>query len=233
MNGLSTNADFVSSIIGSLNSVTKDDRIPRRLVLSIGESKARNYISQKLLDRTLHNETNLFTTISCLVMEPQDLIKCDVLEFRRCSSLMRSKHKLPGLIFSRYGDSTISVTSVDGEIEFSKSSVSDYANNKKRKSYNLTKNYYIHDNYLYIPEHEIEAVSVILISQNPYSCELIDSCGNSDKNDCKSIWEYPFICPDKTIDAIRRETSVELATIYKRIPKDENPNLDSNQKSQT
>lgn len=232
MNGLSTNGKFVSSILGSLNSVTKDDRIPRRQILSIGESKARNYISQKLLDRTLHNETNLFTTIPCLVMEPQETIKCDVLEFRRCKTLMRSADKIPGLIFSKYGDSIILVTSVDGEVEFNKSSVSDYSNNIKRKHYNLSKNYYLHDDYLYIPDVEIEAVSVILISQAPYSCDLVKGCSNEDK-DCKSIWDYPFICPDKTIDAIRRETLVELATITKRIPKDENPNLDSNQKSET
>lgn len=51
-------------------------------------------------------------------------------------------------------------------------------------------------------------------------------------DDCKSEWEYDFIYPVKLIENIVSET-IREASMKIQIPTDENPNMDSNQKSQT
>lgn len=56
------------------------------------------------------------------------------------------------------------------------------------------------------------------------------SCEPIPKN-CDSEWEYEFICPIKLIEFVVAETIKEVS-FRLQIPIDENPNLDSNQKSQ-
>lgn len=51
------------------------------------------------------------------------------------------------------------------------------------------------------------------------------------KRGCESEWEYEFVCPIKIIEYVVAETIKEVS-FRLQIPIDENPNMDSNQKSQ-
>ena len=61
--------------------------------------------------------------------------------------------------------------------------------------------------------------------------ESVSEC--SKDNCCKSIWEYPFVCPDRFLDLVARDTLQEVGSFYRTSVKDENGNLDSNIKTQT
>ena len=74
---MKTNAEFVSRIIGDLKGLTKDGRISRRLVLSIGQDKAKFLMSQKLDELTLFREDGIISTITCFEMENVPIIECD------------------------------------------------------------------------------------------------------------------------------------------------------------
>lgn len=214
-----TNSEIVSRVQNTLNSVSKDNRIPPRYILQTLRDSATFFISQKMGDRTLYKDTNPYTTISCFEMESFDLIKCDIVEFRRCKSLMRSKHKLPKLIDGKYGHSIKEVTSIDDEFEFEPITLAQYRRNKDRQKGDI-KYFYVKDDYLYLPDSEVESVNLYLITLHT---EDIVTCEKD--TSCTSLWDLEFNAPDKLIEPIIAQT-VQMITMRKQIPRDENANTD-------
>src|SRR6187402_1734757 len=128
-----TNIEFVSQITGILKSNNKDNRLPKRLILKTGQDASAFLIAQKLMDRTILSETNLFTTIPCFEFEKIDSKKCPSIEFRLCKTLMKSVEPLPKLIFSRLGASIKDVVALDGDFVFTFVDEAQYRRNKKRQ----------------------------------------------------------------------------------------------------
>lgn len=221
-----TNSEFVSRVRNGLNSVSKDDRISRRYILHVGKQKSTFLVSQKLGERSLFREDNIYSVIDCFEMEAIDVVRCDILEFRRCRSIMRSKCKLPKLIYSRYGASLKEVTTADEEREFKPITPSQYRRDKNRVEKSDYIYFYVKDGYLYLLDTEIELVSLYLITMDMDKIEEDCSC-NEDK--CKSLWDYEFIVPDKLEEAVLGETIKEIS-MRKQIPADENPNSNNNEK---
>lgn len=228
-----TKGQLVSRIVNDIRALNKDEHVSRRYILQIAKDKAKFLLAQKLRDRSIFREDNLFTTIDCFAMEKDDIVKCDIIEFKRCNSLMKSKKKLPDLVFSRFGDSIVSVTTVDGMIAFLPTSLNQYRLNSKRKFAKfVTSNYfYVRDGYLYLPDVEIEAVNIILLTTDKDEADAVSDCKECD--DCKSIWDYEFVCSDKLLEAVVADTLQEVLSTYKQIVVDENPNMDENIKSKT
>lgn len=222
-----TNAEIVSRIRNGLNSISKDDRISRRYILHVAKQKATFLISQKLSERSLHRDDSLYKVLDCFEMEAVDVVKCDILEFRRCKSIMKSKCKLPKLIYSRYGSSLKEVITADWEKEFKPTTPSQYRRDKNRVEKSDYIYYYIKEDYLYLLDTEIELVSLYLISMELES--LAEGCGCNDNDECKSLWDYDFIVPDKLGEAVIGETVKEIV-MRKQIPLDENPNSNNNEK---
>ena len=220
-----TNGDLTSRIVNDIRALNKDEHISRRFILEVARNKSTFYLAQKLRDRSLFREENIFSTIRCLGLQKDNIIKCDIVEFRRCSDLMKSKEKLPDLLYSRYGNSIISVTTVDGMIEYLPITLSKYRLNKKRphSKYVTQKYYYIQDGYLYLPDSEIEVVDVTLITLDTETVDEISECQEGDC--CKSVWEREFICSDKMLEIVIRETLQEITSTFKQIIPDENPNM--------
>jgi len=220
------NREFVSRVINGLNSLSKDDRISRRYILHVGRQKSTFLISQKLNDRSLFREDNLYKTLDCFEMKPIEVTKCDIIEFRRCKSIMKSKHKLPKLIYSRYGNSLKDVLTVDEEKEFKSITPSQYRRDKNRVGSSDYIYYYVKDGYLYLLDTEIERVNLYLLTTN---MEDLDSASACSDNCCKSLWDYEFIVPDKLEEIVLSETIKEVA-MKKQAPIDENPNMNNLEK---
>lgn len=228
-----TNADFVARVINGLRALNKDEHISKRYILKIGQNKSKFYISQKLLDKTLFRESNLFKSIECFRLEEEETIKCGIHEFMRCDSLMKSKKKIPGLIYSRLGASIVTITSLNGDTEFLPTSLKGYVNSRNRpfvKKLNI-KYYYVQDNFLYLPDSSVEYVTITYIPFDESEVEGASEC-NGDENcgTCKSIWDYEFMVPDKLSEQVITETIQEVSMI-KKIVSDELPNGDANQKT--
>lgn len=215
------NSNLVSRIQSLLKGTSKDGRISRRLILKTAESKAKFLISQKLNDRSLYREQNLYQTISCIELIDQDIIRCPIIEFKSCRSLRRSKLKLPELIHSKYGSSLKEVTSIDGQYSFEPITPAQYRLNKKRTLKTKTDYFYVQDGYLYLPDSEVEMVDIIVLTTDLYELEQCSSCS---ENKCKSAWDFEFICPDKLLEVVIQETIKELS-LNKQIREDVNPNL--------
>lgn len=217
-----TNSEFVSEITGILKSNNKDNKIPEQLILKIGQDSASFLISQKLMDRTIGSDTNLYTTIPCIEFEKIESKKCPSIEFRLCKILMKSINPLPELIFSRLGSSIKEVVSLDGEYVFTLVDEAQYRRNKKRKYQlrNQTTIFLGTDNHLYIPEKEIYSVDATVLTLDTINVKNCSSCID---NNCKSNWDYEFICPSKLIEAVK-DMTLQRLSVTRNLLEDSNPN---------
>lgn len=218
-----TNLEFVSQISGILKSDNKDNKIPKRLILKVGQDVATFLVAQKLLDRTISNETNLYTTIPCFEFEQINVKDCPSIEFRLCDILMKSKKPLPKLVFSRLGASIKDVVSIDGDFTFSFVDEAQYRRNKKRPQ-QLKNQIFIYlgtDNHLYIPDREIHSLDLTILTLNTTNIEDCSSCLEIDA--CKNSWSSPFIAPDKLLEVIK-ETTLQRLSMTRQITQDNNPN---------
>jgi len=217
-----TYKEAVSKVVNELRLNNKDNHRSRRFILKTLQDNANTLISQKLLERTITQDLNLYSTIECFEFEKQEVKKCPIIEFRRCDVLMKSKKPLPELIFSRLGSSIKNVTSVDGNYKFTLVDKIQYQRNKKRK-YKLKEEVFIYldnDMHVYIPDEEIYSVDLDIITPKT---EELDECSACKKPNCKSNWEYEFICPTKLISTVFQMTLQELG-VNKQIIEDQNIN---------
>lgn len=216
-----TNREIVDKAFNAYKYNNKDESISRRFILKVFRDTAKWLISQKLLDRTLFKENNLYSEISCFEFEKEDVVKCPIIEFRRCKTLMKSKKPLPELIFSRYGASIKNIVSLDGEYEFVFISAEQYRRNQKRAV--KSKDIYVYlgaDNHLYIPDHEIMTVDLTILTLKTEDAEQCSECSN---DECKNNWDYFFPIPDKLLDVLYKDVLQTLG-ITRQILEDQNPN---------
>lgn len=227
---MTTNGEIVSRVMNGLKLLNKDDRLSKRYILYVAEKNAELLISHKLRDNTLFRESNVYSSVSCFELEKKDKYKCGVVEFHSCNTVMRSKKKLPDVVFSKYGAAIKQVSPIDfmSDEEFTPSTLSQFKRNRRRQNLqDDTKHYYIKDSYLYIPESDVRAISLELIVVNTFKLSDIDS---EFEKGCKSAWDYEFKCPDKILDTVIQKTIQEVA-LSKQVITDENPNMDENIKS--
>lgn len=228
---MTTNNEFVSRVVNNLKAITKDGHISKRFILGIGKVKAKFLISQKLDEMTLFREDSIITSIPCFEMAPIESKHCDVFEFRTCQRVMKSVKKLPEGIFGKNGSGIISVTSVDELKDYTYISPKRFNDLKKRKyTRNTSRYYYIKDGYLYLPDSTNELLEIRMITLDKQEADAVSSCAGCN---CKSIWEYEFVCPDRFLDLVVKDTLQEIGSIYRSSVEDANPNMEPNQKTTT
>ena len=228
---MATNGQLVSRVINSLNFLNKDEHVSRRWILSILKEKTKFAIQQQLELKSLFRDDSLNTWIDCVELKRDNIIKCPIIEFRSCRKLMKSVEKLPEPIYSRFGDSVREVVSLDGEFEFEKITPRQYRLNKQRETFGIEKAYfYVQDGYLYLPDSEVEMVNVLMITTEMDDVDNVSSCTECD--DCKNSWDTEFVGTDKLQELVVQDTIREVST-RRGIQVDENPNRDSNIKTQT
>ena len=218
-----TNIEFVSQITGILKSNNKDNKIPKRLILKVGQDASTFLIAQKLMDRTISSETNLYTTIPCFELEQIESKNCPSIEFRLCKTLMKSKCPLPKLVFSRLGASIRDIVALDGEFVFTFVDETQYRRNKKRQ-HQLKDQVFVYlgaDNHLYIPDREILSLDLTILTIDTIEAERVSQCN---EKDCKkSNWDYFFVCPDKLVEATK-DITIQRLSMTRQLQEDNNPN---------
>lgn len=215
-----TNIEFVSQIFNSSNNLNKDEHRSRRHVLSVGKTYAKMLISQKLLDRTILKDLNLYTSLKCVEFQEEDVVRCPLIEFKRCKTLMKSKKPIPEPIFSRLGTSIINIESVDENKKLTEIDKRKYQNNRNRR-FKIDDEIYVYlgtDNHLYIPDHEVYSLNLDVITLKN---DEVD-CSECERDECKSGWQYRFICPDKLLGTVIEMTQKNIFG-SRQIIEDQNP----------
>lgn len=231
-----TNAEVISRVANGLKALTKDSYISGQYIIGIAKTKAKFLMSQKWDEMTLNKEDNLITTIPCLRLKRIKSKDCGIVEFKLCDKLMKSCEKLPELLSGKNGPSVLSVLSIDGSISYRYITPRLYSDLKRRKYRKGGHGYfYIKDGYLYIPDSLNELVDMEVILLDKDEADVVSECIDSDdiESGCKSKLDAEFVCPDRFLDLVIKDTIQEIGNFYRTSVEDENPNLDENQKTKT
>lgn len=223
-----TYRNIVSRIQNIFKGLTKDTYIPRRLILSIYKSKAEHFLLQKLNEKKMFDNQDIFQWINCIRLEEDSPVKCGIPVFSECRSLMKSVKKIPDIINTDYGYAIIMATNIDHSKTYDLKSIRYINEIKNSPHYSLVKGkyFYIVDGYIYIPDSEVEVINLLALSLD----EKKDECSEcSENSECSNYWETKINLPKKFVDLAVSQTIQEVA-MRLHIPKDELPNLDSNQK---
>lgn len=221
--------EFVSRVSNQLRLITKDDYINDRFVLSVGETIAKKFITQKIQRRSIDRDMSLYREIKCIEFEPENVFKCNYVEFKSCDKLSKSKKSLKelDLIYTRYGSSIKELYSIDrNSTVFTESTLYQYRLDSEREGGEDTDDkFYILDNHIYIPR-DIKTLSGLILAIDQYELDNLD-CGCEEN--CESAWEKEFIAPDSMLEDIISYT-VQNVLQTKQIPVDEKGDLNSNSK---
>lgn len=223
-----TNGELVSRVVNDLKAYTKDSHVSKRWIINIAKNKAAWLLAQRLGDKTVVKEDNLYTTLKCFELCEDNIIDCNIVEFKSCKSLMKSTEKLPEMVYSRLGPAISSVVSLDGKV-YHPTSLKRYDVEKNRNTVGKKRLYYVSDGYLYLPDSTTEVVNITLMALDKSEVDKVSGC--SDCDECESYWDKEFVVSDKLIEYVIIDTIKEAASTL-GIPEDENPNLDSSQRTQ-
>lgn len=224
---MKTYGEIINRVANTVKALTKDDRIPKRYILQVFQSKLEFLLSQKLKDMSLFREDGLYTTITCIELDEIDIFECDIIEFKSCSSVTKGKKRLPKIINSRFGPAVRSVTNIDNTIEYVKTTPSKYRKDKLREEKLSRQQYYIDNGYPYLPDSRMEVINMSILTLENYLINEISGCS---KDNCKSYWDYEVPTSDKITEVAVQETIKELS-LNKQIVEDSNPNLNVNDKN--
>jgi hypothetical protein len=226
-----TNGEFVSRILQNLRAITKDGHISKRFILNIGRVKASFLMAQKLDELTLFKEDGIITSVPCFRLESVEVKTCEIFDFRLCSNVMKSVNKIPPGIFGKNGSGIISVMNVDETEPYHYITPQAFTELRKRKYTRDTTRYYtIKDGHIFLPNSRNELLELRMVTTDKKLAEEVSDCV---EDCCKPIMDYEFICPDRFIDLVVKDTLQEVGTFYRTSIPDENPNMDENQKSKT
>lgn len=231
-----TNGEIISRIANGLKALTKDSYISGRYIVNIARTKAKFLMSQKWDELSLNKEDDIIKSVPCFRLQRIKSKDCGIVEFRLCDKLMKSCCKLPEVISGKKGPSILSVLSVDGGLSYRYITPRQYSDIKRRKYKSGSQGYfYIKDDYLYLPDSLNEVVDMELITTDKDEADSVSECIDSSdiETGCKSKLESDFVCPDRFLELVIRDTIQEVGNFYRTSTKDENPNLDEHQKTKT
>jgi len=221
-----TNREFVSRISNQLRMLSKDAYISDRFILNIGVTIATKFITQKIQRKSINRDMSLYKEIQCIEFEPENVFKCNYVEFKSCKKLSKSKKNLKDLdiVFTRYGSSIKELYSIDRNNTYSESTLYQYRLDSERQGEINDNKFFILGGHIYVPK-EISALSGLILAMDQYELDNICGC----KEDCESAWDKEFIAPNSMLDDVISYT-IQNALQTKQIPEDEKPNLNSNDK---
>lgn len=222
-----TNRQIISDIVIDLRAANLDDKVSKRFILNKLRAYAKTLIRQDAESRRLLNITDLWTDVSCVEMCEYPLVDCCNEDIPDCTTVMRSKHKIPPTYEASYGE-LFQVHNATYAKEFRKTTPKDYKNIRLREFQDKRiKYYWMSNGYLVIPDSMVHVVTLRGVFEDPAAALKLNSC-SQDNNPCPRLLDQPFICPDYLESVIKQETLKDLFSFYKRVSVDENPNLNTN-----
>lgn len=222
-----TNRQIISDIITDLRAANLDDKVSKRFILNKLRSYASTLIRQDARNRIIMNLTDLWTDVSCVEMCEAPLVDCCNEDIPDCTTVMRSRKKIPDTYETSYGE-MLEVHNPTYAKEFRQTTPKAYKDIKLREFQDKRiKYYWLSNGYLIIPDSSIQIVSIRGVFENPADAKKLNSC-STETEKCPSILDQPFVCPDYLISIVKQETLKDLFGFFKRVTTDENPNLNNN-----
>lgn len=213
---MGTIREFISTVRNSLDSITTDNYISGEYIYTVGLSYSKLFTKRESDSRKIFNNTSMFTFKDCIPMKEVPAVECSS-DFS-CKKMMRSVEKLPELYLSNYG-SLIVVYNLEGDKKYNQSNPYSYTTTMKQRFKPKSNGYFfIKNDYLWIPDSEVEFVSAMFLSPTTGTSALTTA------NGCK-ILDQTFPILDYLEMGVL-ESVVKHISTRMSITRDENDNLD-------
>lgn len=192
------------------------------------------YLYNKILDATklifrrevemrkIFRATELFKSLECIEMEYVNIKSCTNILIPGCNYISKSKKKIPESFLSPTG-SILYVFNIIQSQQFFQTTPSMYSDIQRREFKGPQRYFWIEDNYLYIPE-QINEVLIKGVFINSSELEIFNNT-----NKCSKLLDSTSFIPQWLREDVFNVVLNSIAGITKRIPADENTNLNANQ----
>jgi hypothetical protein len=231
-----TNREFYSAVINDLRAVNIDSWLSPVFVLDKGRAVFGDFIKKSNdVEQSLYKVSEVWFEIDCLPLIEVPVSQCDI-GINSCKKLMKTVDAIPDTFDSRYGNLIRNVSSVNFSNFYEPTTPKGYKDIQKRKDQSKTNYYFFLNNHIYIPVKEITAPEIIRISLIPLkSWGVIElnaknnSCTDC-KQECLKRLDTPFVCSESLLNAVKKETVLQIAQIYSKMVPDTYSNNDNNQR---
>ena len=216
----------ISQIQTDLKS-TMDTRIAPRAIWH--KYTLANILKQINETKRVYVSSDIWYKINCIQMQTIPAADCPDIFPLVNEFIAKSTVKLPASYTSAAGDMLRDITSIFpyGK-EYTLVTPKEYAKIRKRKFKDPTIGYcFILDDYLYIPDSEVEKVSVTGAWINPKEAAILNG-----EDSCKSILDYNFYCPEYLVKVVHDAVLQDLMGANQRVAKDEDSDLNEHSKGQ-
>lgn len=211
-----------------------DSRLSSRHIYSKIVTVRSTLLSQKSKNKQKISDWN-FQTLSCIEMIDVKPHECPCAPYPDCSTIKRSKHKIPKIMSDYNGNLIDYVMSIDGSKRF------DYTNRNelmfiKGNKYTSTSNRYILDkDYIYLYGRDTpKVIQMRALFDDPIEAMEFESlCPSQNDESCSDIFQMEFPFDSTSIDTFVQLTVQELITFFGQRPQDDrNDGQDSGQQQQ-
>jgi len=221
-----TKAEVISRLRNGLNEVTGDSRYSNRYLWNVFLTASKDLIKQDADKGRIYSQANIWESI-CIKMEPVPSVLCNCISLPTDCTVYRSKEKLPKIIESTDGFIYRFISTPDLSKSFTLTSPFSYSVKKEIK-YNKEKYAFIHDGYIFTPDHTYPQLIISGIFEGNTSSFKCDNTSTS-TGSCYSALNQSISLNDYLIRTAITMSLQELIGT-KQIPKDELTNNNTNQK---
>lgn len=220
---MKTNREIISTVRSMLKSVNIDDRLPSAFIYSKIMDVATLIIKRESETRRIFNSGELFKKIECVEMIDVPSKSCSSLPIP-CKNLKRSKIKIPEAFLSSSG-SIMYVTAINSSEKLYQTNIDKYIDIAKREFKSKNIFYWISDGYLWIPDSNIKFIDVYILAKD--NSEVDKANGVK----CSRFLDSTTSIPDWMLEDVLRVVIEQIGNITKRIPADENSDLNEHSKT--
>jgi hypothetical protein len=225
---MSTKRQVIESLRKKLQEAGSDSTFSNQFLYNSLMEQAQWLIRRETMSGKIYTNNSFFQTLGCQEVVEQGATDCCCPVKTHCK-VYRLKDPLPELWLDDKGPVIRMVTSVDGTTEFVMTTPGTWQN-KRHDPYQKmidTKYVFFHDNYLWFPEHNPHRVNI----DGFYTHDISDkSLCREKKGDCIRFLDTSFQVPE-WLHAEMLAKTIQLLTMSKQIPEDQQPDKNPNRKN--
>ena len=213
---------IVSDLALDAKALNIDDRISFRYLANKFRDKLAYFLRLDARSREFVKDLTIWKAIRCVELEDIATNLCDYID--DCNTLKRSKVKIPDAYNTNYG-LLIKVFTIDRIKQFTLILSNNLKTYTTGEFISNKLCCWIEDGYLYIPNTDIESVTVLILAKDPSQVDALNNCTT-----CNYPLESDLNYSDYLITLAKAEVMKELVGGYKRMVSDEKGDDNNNSK---
>lgn len=225
-----TNRELIAQIRNQLKDVSADSKLTDKFIYSIMNKHAKWLIRRESRKLHIMRFDYLFQTLKCVEVEQAPVID-DCCGIRNKCRVSRTVHKLPRIYEDEDGVIIKSIFSIDGSVEYSPITISEYIRKLENphSKYDKSIYYYFNNGYIYFPNNYIKKVMIKGYFEE--DIKKFNTCTDHEDSQCLSKLDQEFRIPPHLVGELMNFVMQDLANITLKIQADEQIDKNDNRRN--